>query len=143
MEGSRREAASTVGEHEYRDDAELVLYGVVGFHRGPGGHGAIGRAGQGSTRRMVRLSESLTFTDGHGGSIVVTSHRPCGDKEFGSVRDSVVTTLYRATRQADYQAWDRVNPIPRPVNVDWAPISILVDGQETVASQIWCKSRLT
>jgi hypothetical protein len=33
--------------------------------------------------------------------------------------------------KAAHAAWDTDSPVPRPVEVEWTPIPILVDGQGT------------
>lgn len=134
LDGVRGEAGSLVEEQEASADAEIVLYGVVGLQRTRGGgQGHIGLVRHGRQARLVRMSESLTFAGPEGGSITITSHRPGDDDQFDQIREWAPMNPYLASQRgkAAHTAWDRDGPAPRPVEVEWMPIAILVDGQDT------------
>jgi hypothetical protein len=123
-----------VEEPETSADAEIVLYGVVGLQRGRGGR-------QGDLRfvrperqaRVVWMSERLTFVGPEGGLITITSHRPGDDDQFQRIRAGAPMNPYLASPrgQVALAARGKDSPVPRPVEVDWTPTTILVDGQDT------------
>ena len=122
-------------EPETSDDEGLVLYGVVGLQRGQGGAqgGTLALVRDGRRTRAVRTSEGLSFAGPEGGSITVTSHRRGDDDQFERIREgAAIGPFFASPRgQAAWAAGDRAGPISRPVEVEWAPVTILVDGQGT------------
>jgi hypothetical protein len=124
-----------VEEPETSDDEGLVLYGVVGLQRGQGGAqgGTLALVRDGRRTRAVRTSEGLSFAGPEGGSITVTSHRRGDDDQFERIREgAAIGPFFASPRgQAAWAAGDRAGPISRPVEVEWAPVTILVDGQGT------------
>lgn len=122
-------------EPEASDDEELVLYGVVGLQRGQGGAqgGTVALVRDGRRTRAVRTSASLTFAGPECGSITVTSHRPGDDDQFKHLREWAPTNPFlaspsgRAARAAGHSA----GRVPRPEEAEWAPVTIMVDGQGT------------
>ena len=115
------------------DDADLVLYGVAGLERGGvSSHSGVS-FGHGRQKRVVRLSESLQFCGPDGGSITVTSQHRGDEKRLEETRASAPMNPFMASPRgrAAHAAWNRVDAMPRPVDVEWSPITILVDGQST------------
>ena len=115
------------------DDADLVLYGVAGLERGGvSSHSGVS-FGHGRQKRVVRLSESLQFCGPDGGSITVTSQHRGDEKRLEETRASAPMNPFMASPRgkAAHAAWNRVDAMPRPVDVEWPPITILVDGQST------------
>lgn len=114
-------------------DGDLVLYGVVDLERG----GASSRSGvsfgNGRHKRVIRLSESLSFFGPDGGSVTVTSQHRGDGMRLEETRGSALMNPFMASPRgrAAHAAWNRVDPIPRPVDIEWTPITILVDGQGT------------
>ena len=129
------ERGSFVEEHETSDDAELVLYGVVGLQRGQGGAqgGTLALVRDGRRTRAVRTSEGLSFAGPEGGSITVTSHRRGDGDQFQHIREGAAIGPFLASPhgRAAWAAGDMAGRRPRPVEVEWAPVTILVDGQGT------------
>jgi hypothetical protein len=129
------ERGSFVEEHETSDDAELVLYGVVGLQRRQGWAqgGTLALVREGRRTRAVRTSEGLSFAGPEGGSITVTSHRRGDDDQFEHIREGAAIGPFLASPRgrAAWAAGDRTGRLPRPVEVEWAPVMILVDGQGT------------
>ncbi len=111
----------------------LVVYGVVGLKRGWGGTQGIGSAGSGRQKRAVLISQSVTFDGPDGGTVTITSRHPSDDEQFEHVRAWAPMNPYLASPRglAARAAWDRSTPIPRPGDVDWVQITILVDGQDS------------
>ena len=80
--------------------------------------------------RAVLLSESLSFDGPEGGTLTVTSQRPGDDDQFERARTWAPTGPYLASPRGNAQApGDGARPTPRPVEVDWAPATVLVDGE--------------
>ena len=116
---------------KHSPDGELVLYGVVGFERGRGGwRSRSGLAINGRERRVVQQSESLRFDGPDGGSVTVSTHSRDGI-QWDQARASALMNPYLASPRgrAAHEGWNRVDPIPRPENVEWTPVTISVDGQ--------------
>jgi hypothetical protein len=114
-------------------DGKLVPYGVVGFERGRGGWlSGSGLVVNGGERRIVRRSESLPFDGPDGGSVTITAHSP-DDIDWDHARTSAVMNPYLASPRgaAAYDEWNRVEPSPRPENVEWTTTTISVDGHNT------------
>jgi hypothetical protein len=126
-------AGSFVEEDETWDDQELVLYGVVGLQRGQGGAhgGSTVLVRDGRRTRAVRTSEGLSFAGPDGGSITVTSRRRGDDDHFDEIRKGAATGPFLASPhgRAAWAAGKMAGRLPRPVEVEWAPVTILVDGQ--------------
>ena len=121
-------------DSEASPDAEIVLYGVVGLQRGPGGgQGGLGFVRPGGQVQVVWMSEHLTFASPEGGLITITSHRPGDDDRLDRIREGAPMRPYLASPrgQAALAALDGNSPVRRPVESDWTPITILVDGQDT------------
>jgi len=116
---------------KHSPDGELVLYGVVGFERGRGGwRSRSGLAINGREGRVVQQSESLRFDGPDGGSVTVSTHSRDGI-QWDQARASALMNPYLASPRgrAAHEGWNRVDPIPRPENVEWTPVTISVDGQ--------------
>jgi hypothetical protein len=114
------------------DERHPVLYGAVGLDRQGIGSGGTGFVGTGRGARAVVLSESLSFDGPEGGTLTVTSHRPDDDDQFERARTWAPTGPYLASPRGKAQApRDVARPTPRPVEVDWAPATVLVDGEAT------------
>jgi hypothetical protein len=123
-----------VEERGTSDDEELVLYGVVGLQRNQGARGSmVALVRDGHRTRAVRTSEDLWFVGPDGGSITVTSHRHGDDDQFELIREGARISSFLASPRgrAARAAGDRPGPVPRPVEAEWAPATILVDGQGT------------
>jgi hypothetical protein len=116
------------------DDGELAIYGVVGLQRGHGRAegGTLALVREGRRARTVRTSESLTFDGPEGGTITVTSHRRGDDDQFEFMREGAAIGPFLASPRGR-AAWAKVDRpgLPRPVGLEWAPVTILVDGQGT------------
>ncbi len=117
------------------DDEELVLYGVVGLQRGQGGAqgGTLALVRDGRRTRTVRTSESLSFAGPEGGSITITSRRRGDGDQFDHTRDGIAIGPFLASPRGR-EAWaagGRAGPVPRPEEVEWTSVTILVDGQGT------------
>lgn len=113
---------------------DLVLYGVVGLKQGWGGTmGSIGSVGTGRQKRAVLISESVTFDGPDGGTVTITSRHPSDDEQFEQVCEWAPMNPYLASPRglAARAAWDRSTPIPRPGDVNWLPVTILVVGQDS------------
>jgi hypothetical protein len=107
-----------------------VLYGAVGLDRQGVGSGGMGFVGTGRGARAVLLSESLSFDGPGGGTVTVTSHRPGDDDQFERARTWAPTGPYLASPRGKALApRDGARPTPRPVEVEWAPATVLVDGE--------------
>jgi hypothetical protein len=123
-----------VGEPETSSDEELAVYGVVGLKRSQAGAegGTLALVREGRRTRAVRTSESLTFAGAEGGTIKVTSHRPGDDEQFETIREGAAIGPFLAS-PAGRAAWAELDRpgLPLPVDLDWAPVTILVDGQAT------------
>jgi hypothetical protein len=114
-------------------ETPLVLYGVVGLER-DGVRSRSGlHVGNGRRKRMVRLTETLHFAAPDGGSLLVTSHHRGDQNRLEEIRASAPMGPFMASPRgrAARAAWNRNDPIPRPVDVEWTPISILIEGQMT------------
>jgi hypothetical protein len=123
---ARVEKRMTVSE-----DRHPVLYGAVGLDRQGIGSGGMGFVGTGRGARAVLLSESLRFAGPEGTTVTVTSHRPGDDGQFERVRTWAPTGPYLASPRGKAQApREGVCPTPRPVEVEWAPATVLVDGED-------------
>jgi hypothetical protein len=86
--------------------------------------------GTGRRARAVMLSESLSFDGPQGGTVTVTSRRPGDDADFERAREWAPTGPYLASpRGRGHAPRDRTGPAPRPVEVDWVPTAVVVDGQ--------------
>jgi hypothetical protein len=122
-----------VEEQEASADAEIVLYGVVGLQRERGRRARLGFVRPGRRVRAVWMSEGLTFADPDGGLITITSHRPGDDDQFQRIRAGAPMNPYLASPrgQVALAARGKDSPVPRPAEVEWTPITILVDGQDT------------
>jgi len=114
-------------------DGDLVLYGVAGLERGGASSHSGVSFGNGRQKRVVRLSESLSFSGPDGGSITVTSQHRGDGMRLEETRASAPMNPFMASPRgrAAHAAWNRVDPMPRPVDVEWSPFTILVDGQGT------------
>jgi hypothetical protein len=111
-------------------DTDLVLYGVTGFDRGGmSARSGVG-SGRGRQRRVIQLSESLTFSGPDGGTVTVTSQHRGDQKRLEEIRSSAPINPYLASPRgrAAHAAWNRVDPIPRPADVEWTTTTISVDG---------------
>jgi hypothetical protein len=107
-----------------------VLYGAVGLDRQGVGSGGMGFVGTGRGARAVLLSESLSFDGPGGGTVTVTSHRPGDDDQFERARTWAPTGPYLASPRGKALApRDGARPTPRRVEVEWAPATVLVDGE--------------
>ncbi len=120
-------------EQEASADAEIALYGVVGLQREPGRGNRLGFLRPGRQKWVVQMSESLTFVDPDGGLIRITSHRPGDDDQFQRVRKWAPMNPYLASPRGRVAlaARGRDSPVLHPVEVEWTPITIPVDGQDT------------
>jgi hypothetical protein len=131
MVPSEKPDGSSEGLHPA--DADLVLYGVAGFDRG--GMSARSGVGSGNRRqwRVVQLSESLTFSGPNGGTVTVTSQRRGDQERLEETRASAPLSPFLASPRgrAAHTAWNRVDPIPRPADVEWTTTTISVDGVGT------------
>jgi hypothetical protein len=116
---------------------DLVLFAVIGLRRVRGGNqSGVGSATVGVRRDPVHvvMSQQVRFVDDDSGSIAITSHREDGHERYERTRSWASGNAYLRSSQgkASQAAWDRSGPRPRPLeDLVWAPISILVDGQET------------
>jgi hypothetical protein len=114
-------------------EGDFALYGAVGFDRRRGSGGVIGMRGTGRHARVVRTSETFTFEVPDGASLTVTSQSPMNDEHFEQFRGWAPMNTYLSTpagRQA-MADWDRKGPPPRPVEIDWRPTTIEVEGIDT------------
>jgi hypothetical protein len=85
----------------------------------------------GRRTRAVRTSEGLSFAGPDGGSITVTSRRRGDDDHFDEIRKGAATGPFLASPhgRAAWAAGKMAGRLPRPVEVERAPVTILVDGQ--------------
>ena len=112
------------------DERHPVLYGAVGLERQGIGGGGMGFVGTGRGARAVLLSESVSFDGPEGGTLTVTSHRPGDDGQFEGARTWAPTGPYLASPRGKAQVpRGGARPTPRPVEVDWAPATVPVDGE--------------
>jgi hypothetical protein len=124
-----------VEEDQTSNDEDLPFYGVVGLkrHQGLAPGGSFISVRDGRLTRVVRTSESLRFAGRDGGSITVTSHRRGNDEKFDQVRDGAAIAPFLASPEGQV-AWatgKRAGNLPRPMDAEWAPVMILVDGEPT------------
>ena len=110
-------------------DRHPALYGVLGFGRGATGAAALGVAGSGRRARTVLVSESLSFDGPEGGTVTVISRRPGDELDFDRAQTWAPSGPYWASQVGETQAFrEAPGPTHRPVEAEWAPTTVLVDG---------------
>ncbi len=116
---------------------DLLLYGVVGLERQAGRMGTLSLAGANAgprkdRRRYVRASESVSFVGPRGTSITITSHRSGDHRQYEQIRQWAPMNTYLQTPSGRATLASRGSSelFPQPIQVEWRPVTILVDGQQ-------------
>jgi hypothetical protein len=79
------------------------------------------------------MSTGVPFLGANGSSIAITSHRQEDGDTYAKTRSWSLMSPYVASPrgQALLASRDMSQPLPGPVGVEWQPVTIVVDGQET------------
>jgi hypothetical protein len=113
---------------------KLTLFGISGLERGRGGSGGLGMVVDEEGRhRHVQTSYSITFNDPAGQTITVTSQHLADNEKFETIRRWAPMNTYLATPEGKDQlraSRDDARPLD-PIEVDWRPARIAVDGKDT------------